>query len=386
MQISHEILDRIAAAEKTLRREEETSIELRRLSPGAVAALREIGVMRAIQPRRYGGFEADPRVFNEALYEISRFSSAAGWVAGVVGVHSWHLGLFPDQAQQDVWGENPDAWISSSYGPSGTYTQVDGGFELTGRWGFSSGSDHCDWAFVGAMSRDHGDGPPVYRHFLLPRADYQIHDVWDTSGLAGTGSNDIQVSAAFVPAHRAMDTADLYRLDCAGREVNTGPLFDVPWYSMFVNAIVMPMVGMARSTLDGCLDFHRERVAADPGKTPSPITLAELAAADSQIDAARLVLQSNLGDIVETVTAGRDVSIEQRQRSKRDHVSAVQWAVAGADSAYMSGGPRAIKLSDPMQRTWRDVHAGQHHAMNLRDTPHGEYGAYLVSGIPGGLY
>lgn len=386
MNISHEVLDRIADAEKTLRGEEESSIALRKLTADAVTALRETGVMRTIQPKRYGGYEADPRVFNEALYQISRFSSSAGWVAGVEGVHSWHLGLYSDLAQEEVWGEDPDTWISSSYGPSGTYAQVDGGFELTGRWGFSSGSDHCAWAFVGAMSRDHGDGPPVYRHFLLPRADYQIHDVWDTSGLAGTGSNDIQVSGAFVPEHRAMNVDDLYKLDCPGREVNTGPLFDVPWYSMFLNAIVMPIVGMARSTIDECLDFHRERVAADPGKMPSPITLAELAGADSQVDAAKLVLQTNLGDIVDTVFAGRSVSMEQRQRSKRDHISAVRWAVAAADSAYMSGGPRSIKLSDPMQRIWRDVHAGQHHAMNLRDTPHTEYGTYLINGAPGVLF
>lgn len=386
MKISHEVLDRIGDAEKALRVEEEPSIALRRLSPAAVQTLRETGVMRIIQPKRYGGYEADPRVFNEALFEISRFSSAAGWVAGVVGVHSWHLGLYSDQAQQEVWGEDPDTWISSSYGPSGTYVEVDGGFELTGRWGFSSGSDHCDWAFVGAMSRDHGDGPPVYRHFLLPRADYQIHDVWDTSGLAGTGSNDIQVSGAFVPAHRAMKVDDLYQLACPGREVNTGPLFDVPWYSMFLNAIVMPIVGMARSTLDDCLDFHRERAAADPAKLPSPVTLVDLAEADSHVDAAKLVLQTNLGDIVETVDAGLDVTMAQRQRAKRDHIAAVQWAVAAADNAYLSGGPRSIKLSNSMQRTWRDVHAGQHHAMNLRDTPHTEYGTYLLNGEPGALF
>lgn len=386
MNISHEVLDKIADAEKAIRGQEEPSIDQRKLTGDAVAALRESGVMRVIQPKRYGGYEADPRVFNEALFEISRFSSAAGWVAGVVGVHSWHLGLYPDLAQEEVWGADPDTWISSSYGPSGTYIEVDGGFELTGRWGFSSGSDHCEWAFVGAMSRDHGDGPPVYRHLLLPRADYQIHDVWDTSGLAGTGSNDIEVSGAFVPSHRAMKAEDLYNLDCPGREVNTGPLFDVPWYSMFLNAIVMPIVGMARSTLDECLDFHRERVVADPNKLPNPITLAELAAADAQIDAARLVLQSNLGDIVDSVDSGLEVTMAQRQRAKRDHISAVRWAVAAADSAYMSGGPRSIKLSNSMQRTWRDVHAGQHHAMNLRDTPHTEYGTYLLNGEPGTLF
>lgn len=386
MSQSHEILGQIAEQADAIRAEEAPSIDRRRLSDASVKLLRDTGAMKVIQPRRYGGFEADPRLFNDVVHELGRLSSSAGWVAGVVGVHAWHLGLFSDRAQREVWGDNPDAWLSSSYGPAGRYHAVPGGFELTGRWGFSSGSDHCDWAFVGALSTDHGDGPPVYRHFLLPRADYTIHDVWDTSGLAGTGSNDIEVAGAFVPDHRTMDTEDLYALNCPGREVNTSPLFDIPWYSLFLNAIVMPMVGMARDTLDACLEFHGGRAAATPPRIPGPVTLVELAAADSEVDTARLILQHNLGDILATVSSARPVTMMQRQRAKRDHIAAVDLAVSAADRAYMSGGPRSIKLSDSMQRTWRDVHAGQHHAMNLRDNPHTEYGEYLVNGAVHGLH
>lgn len=128
-----------------------------------------------------------------------------------------------------MWGENPDAWISSSYSPAGTAKIVPGGYELTGRWGFSSGSDHCDWVFLGAMVTDEqGQRTGQHIHLLLPRADYTIDDVWFMSGLAGTGSNDIVVDGAFVPEHRTHDVVDLYSQRYPGNEVNTTGLFRLP--------------------------------------------------------------------------------------------------------------------------------------------------------------
>jgi hypothetical protein len=220
---THPVLDAVVDIHDELCRLEAESCELRRLAPGIVKRFRDIGVMRLLQPSRYGGYEAEPRVFNEAMYAISRASSCAGWVTGVVGVHSWHIGLFEDRTQAEVLGDNPDTWISSSYGPAGQAMRVPGGHVLSGRWSFSSGCDYCDWVFVGGLVADEDGGPPEYRHFLLPRADYTIVDVWHASGLIGTGSNDIVVSEQFVPEHRSLNVADTLERRVPGKEVNTGP-------------------------------------------------------------------------------------------------------------------------------------------------------------------
>lgn len=379
---THPVLDRLAELLPDLAEREAESIELRRLAPAVVKQLRDAGVMRTIQPRRYGGFEADPRVFNEVMFTAARASSSAGWVTGVVGVHAWHLGLYDDRAQDEVWGEDPDTWISSSYGPSGTARAVPGGYELTGRWSFSSGSDQCDWVFVGGMVTD-DDGPPVYRHFLLPRRDYEIHDVWHASGLLGTGSNDILVTEAFVPEHRTMAVSDLHELRCPGREVNTGPLFATPWFSVFLNAVVVPLVGMAAAGLDEALAVHRAKAAADPARLPGDLTLTRLAEASAAVDNARTLLRHNLGEIYETAVTGGTPSVDQRVRAKRDHMVAVGLAVSAVDKAYQSGGPRSIGLGSPLQRIWRDVHAGQHHAVNLPDAAYPDFGRYLVTGDAG---
>ncbi|NKY31493.1 acyl-CoA dehydrogenase [Nocardia speluncae] len=387
MQCQHEAIDAVLAVRDRVTELEGECTQRRKLTDETAKILRDAGIMRLIQPRRYGGFEADPCLFNAAMYEIARLSSSAGWVTGVVGVHSWHLGLFPDQAQREVWGEDPDTWISSSYSPAGTARIVPGGYELTGRWGFSSGSDHCGWVFVGAMVTD-ADGRRTGQqvHLLLPRTDYTIDDVWFTAGLAGTGSNDIVVDKAFVPEHRVHDVADLYGGRYPGNSVNTGPLFRMPWYTVFINAVVVPLAGMSRRVVDEAAGIHRSRLAVDPAKLPHPATLARLTEADFEVDTAYRILQSNLGDAYAAAVRGDEVTVPIRQRSKRDHIAAVRLVVSAADKAYQVGGPRSIASSCALQAVWRDVHAGRHHAINLPDKVDHEYGEYLLTGALNGLY
>lgn len=382
--VRHEVLDDIDAIEATIADSEKESTALRRMSPDLVERFREIGVMRIVQPKRYAGFEADPRVFNEAIYKISRLAPSAGWVTGVVGVHSWNLGLFAERAQQEVWGEDPDVWISSSYGPAGKARKVAGGYELSGRWSFSSGSDYCDWAFVGGMVTS-DDGPPARYHFLIPRTDYEVVDVWHPSGLIGTGSNDLVAEQVFVPEYRAMSVADVSERRVPGRESNPGPLFAVPWFSILCNSVVVPLLGMADAAVTDTLEIHRTKFLANPDVVPGALTLARLTEATASIDHARDFLLNDIGDIYETVAAGNDPTLDQRMRSQRDHIVAVGMAISAVDKAYQSGGPRSIHESNRLQQIWRDAHAGEHHAMNLPDQAMPNFCRYLITGDPGSL-
>ena len=215
------VLDDLRSSLAWFNERTEAAADARRLPDETAARMRDLGLMRLLQPARYGGHEAAPEVFVQAMLELSAACSAAGWVLGVVGVHHYHLGLYEDRLQREVWGEDPDTWISSSYAPSGTADRVEGGYVLRGRWSFSSGSDHCRWAFVGGMASGGDGGPPDYRHFVLPRGDYSVEDVWHVSGLSGTGSNDLVVDEVFVPDYRTMSVADLAALRCPGRTASS---------------------------------------------------------------------------------------------------------------------------------------------------------------------
>ncbi|HET9731771.1 MAG TPA: hypothetical protein VFP54_03760 [Acidimicrobiales bacterium] len=394
-EFSHPAVDALRQAGPALRDEASVSADQRRLSDTTAAILRRTGAMRLIQPARYGGLEADPRCFVEAMMVAAGYDGAAGWVLGVVGVHNWHIGLYADSVQEEVWGDDPDTWISSSYNYVGRAVRVDGGFRLTGRWGFSSGCEHAKWVFVGGVVLDAEDQPIEMRHFLLPRADYEIIDVWHVAGLSGSGSNDIEVADVFVPDAHSMSWPDLQAHRCPGTEVNTSPLFRVPWGAMFLNAVTAPLVGMARGMLDESVAMVKQRVAGyvPPGPASGPfdakrvwpaVTMARLAEVSCDIDAARVQMLDNLGEVYDHVSASAGaagaaaVPLHVRARARRDQVMAARRATDAANAIFSLAGGRGLSLKSPVQRLWRDAQAGSHHVVNGSDQALVGYGAMLM--------
>ena len=218
----------------------EANEDLGRLHDDAAAALRETGVMRMMAPKAFGGSEAHPVEFAEAVMRIAAIDGSTGWVAGIVGVHPWELAMASQQVQEEVWGkdgENADVWVASPYAPMGVLRPVDGGYVFNGRWQFSSGTDHCQWVFLGALMGD-GEGkmamPPTIKHVLLPRSDYTIvEDSWDVIGLKGTGSKDLIVKDAFIPEHRVVDYNAVVSGQAARDAGLESPTFHVPFTTVF---------------------------------------------------------------------------------------------------------------------------------------------------------
>ena len=198
--------------------------KLGQLPPATIDDFQQAGFFRIMQPKRYGGYELPPHAFFEVQMLLAEGCMSSAWVLGVVAIHNWQLGMFDARAQQDVWGKDSSILISSSYMPVGKVKHVDGGYRLSGRWGFSSGSKHCEWVFLGAVipPKSEGDAPD-YRTFLVPRSDYKIIDNWDVSGLEGTGSHDIVVEDAWVPEHRTHRAMDGFTGNNPGCKENTNP-------------------------------------------------------------------------------------------------------------------------------------------------------------------
>jgi 3-hydroxy-9,10-secoandrosta-1,3,5(10)-triene-9,17-dione monooxygenase len=349
-------------------RERAQEAEDRRVVPAeSVKALAEIGFFRLLQPARFGGIEADPVTFLSTVRLIASACGSTGWVASVVGVHPWQLALFPLEAQEEVWGADSATRMSSSYAPTGKADLVDGGYRLSGRWSFSSGCDHATWVLLGGIVRD-GDGKPVdFKTFLLPAADYKIEDVWDTVGLRGTGSNDIVVDDVFVPAHRSLSFTDTSRCVCPGQEANPAPLYRLPFASIFSYAITTPIIGMATGAYDAHVAYQRGRVrAAYSGQKAAedPFAQVRVAEAACEIDAAWLQLEHNMRELMEHAVAGREIPIPLRLRVRRDQVRGTGRAIAAVDKLFENSGGRALATGTPIQRFWRDAHAGRVHAIN----------------------
>ncbi|WP_232836047.1 3-hydroxy-9,10-secoandrosta-1,3,5(10)-triene-9,17-dione monooxygenase oxygenase subunit [Actinocorallia populi] len=365
--MSEQVLEAVRALVPTLRERAAEAEEARRVPEATIGELAGTGFFRLLQPRRHGGYEADPVLFYTAVKEIAAACGSTGWVASVLGVHQWQLALFPDEAQHEVWGQDPEARISSSYAPTGKITPVEGGFRVSGRWSFSSGCDHAGWVFLGGMVPG-PDGVPIdMRTFLLPRSDYRIDDVWDTVGLRGTGSNDIVVEDAFVPDHRTLSFASTSVLDCPGNAVNTSPLYRLPFAAVFTTTISTPIVGIAQSALDSYIKVTRERFRVSYGNqkvAEDPHAQVRIATAAGEIDAAWLQLTRNISEQMRCAQAGEAPSLKLRLATRRDQVMATQRAIKAVDLLFENAGGRALAAGNAVQRAWRDAHAGRVHAAN----------------------
>jgi 3-hydroxy-9,10-secoandrosta-1,3,5(10)-triene-9,17-dione monooxygenase len=340
----------------------------RQLSAETVKSLAATGFFRLLQPARFGGLEADPITFLTCVRDIASACGSSGWVASVVGVHNWQLALFPDQAQQDVWGDDPGTLMSSSYAPTGKIEQVDGGYRVSGRWSFSSGSEHASWVLLGGIVPPGEQGAPAdFRTFLIPAQDYTIEDVWQTIGLRGTGSNDIVVPGTFVPAYRSLSFGDTARCYGPGQEQNTAPLYRIPYGSIFPYSITTPIIGMATGAYEAHVSYMRERVrAAYAGvrAAEDPYSQVRVARAAADIDAAWNALTSNMTELMALARAGEKLPMRLRLRVRRDQVRGTELAIQAVDRLFENSGGRSIYTSHPIQRYWRDAHAGRVHAIN----------------------
>lgn len=388
--MTHEVLDKIVAMADDLRGEADASDSLGRLTDDLATGLKNSGIIRMLQRKTYGGYEAHPREFGETVMKTASLYGSAGWVGGIVGVHPWQLAFADPKAQDEVLGADGNTWQASPYMPGGLATPVDGGYRMTGRWQFSSGTDHCDWIFLGAMvAGDDGAPlmPPVGLHVILPRTDYEIiQDSWDVVGLRGTGSKDIVVTDAFIPDYRVMNSQEVIDGTAAKEYGVTETLYKMPWSTMFPLGITAATIGISEGVLAAGLAYQRERVGATGTKIKDdPYVLHALGEAAAEIDAARQQLLGNVDRIYDLVDAGEEIDFETRARTRQNQIRSAWRAVRAADEVFDRSGGNALRMDNPLQRFWRDAHCGLHHAIHVTSTPyHASALASLGVEVPAG--
>jgi len=367
MTTAQDVLDGVRDLLPTFRERADEAERLRQVPEASVKALEETGFFRMLQPKRYGGLETDPVDFFTAVKEIASADGSTGWISSVLGVHPWQVGLFADEAQAAVWGTDESTRLSSSYAPTGKAQVADGGYMLSGRWSFSSGSAHASWVLLGGLVFN-ADGNVVdFKTFMVPRDKYEIVDVWNVVGLRGTGSNDIVVEETFIPEAFTLSMGETGQCKGPGQEVNTSDLYKLPFHSLFTTTITTPIVGMATGAYNEHIDMQQKRVrAAYLGEKASsdPFAAVRIAKASSEIDAAWALLINNLREEQAHVARGEKIPLTLRLRVRRDQVLGTQRAIDAIDALFEASGGRALAEGTYLQRAWRDAHAGRVHAAN----------------------
>jgi alkylation response protein AidB-like acyl-CoA dehydrogenase len=340
---------------------------LRKLPPATIADIKAAGLHRICQPRRFGGAEAPLDVAVDIVATLARGCASTAWVVGVFADHSIIVGMMEPGCVDDIWATDRDATISAAFAPTGTGERVEGGWRISGRWGWSSGSDHADWYLLVTPLPDPANDGAIATYFCLVEREFvAVEDTWHVMGLAGTGSNDLIVADAFVPDYRAMPTKRAHEGAVARGRTDVAALYRLPHVSCVPFLLAAPSLGVAQAVLDS----HVAYIGSHPSTRGTAVgELATMqmhvAEAAAEIDAARLLAQRHCREAMDAMAEGRTLTMAERARGRRDQAYVARLCQRAVDRLFTAGGGGVLSTKSEMQRRFRDMHAiAAHIALN----------------------
>ncbi len=334
-------------------------------------------------PKRYGGFELDLEAGLETCWEIAKGCGSSAWCLSVWQQHSWIAAHFPERAQTESLGADPNFHIGAVLSPRGKAKKAAGGYVLSGRWPFASGCDHGWWTMLGAAVVDEaGNEVPLEgtlygrpkanaRLFLLPMRDVLNLGDWRAAGLGATGSHTIVVKDAFVPEYRSISIPDTVEGRAPGRALHAGTLFRVPYYAFLVTSLASPAPGIAEAALEALIAGADKRVLAPMNVVQSQMvrTDRQIGEAAAKIHAARQLFHANARRIMDCGRSGAPMSVKERADCRNHVAYAVQLCYEATEMIFFAAGGSALALDNPIQRAMRDMHAVKaHYFMDIETT------------------
>lgn len=374
------IADRLDALRPVIVRNAERGAAERRIPDESIDALEAAGLFRTMVPKRYGGHEGSITTLLGAAAAVAEMDGATGWVLGLSQVSAWVAGLFSGKAQDDVFGANPDARFCGAINPIGRGERVTGGWRVSGRWGYVSGSLHAQWAVLGFAVPE--DAPPGYGLgvALIPITELTLHDTWRMAGMRGTGSNTLTSEGVFVPDHRVMSLMEA----SMGRyptEFKDEVAYRAALLPALTAVLAGPLLGIGRAAVQ-----HVRTAAAE--KSIAATTFArqadsagfqiQVAEAALRVDSAQLHAFRAAADIDGHARAGTVPDYEMRTRIRADTAMAAAYLTSAVSALMDAHGSGGFAESSPLHRMWQDVNVGARHALINPGVAYEVYGKALL--------
>ena len=357
----------------------------KRISDEVASSLRQAGFFRICQSTENGGYGMRPSTLWRVTREIARGDSATAWILSLAGLHPWMAGMFPAQAQDEVFAGGKDAVVIALTGNVGRGVQArleDGHYVLDGKWSYASGIDVADWAAT-LVEVPTDDGAKELRLLLVPQSSFRIdHESWNVFGMKGTGSKDAYLAGERVPLYRTIKWADVQSNRFPGLERNQGPMYRIPHTSLFVMSVAAAAVAVATGILDLYVETIRKRipVGLNAPQTEDRFSLAELGAAGARIEAAFSLLMHDVDEMWDQASAGVAFTVAQRTRYRTDGPVICDMALNAADAMIRNLGGSLMPLG-PLERSFRDLHAMASHFL-MQVTPAAELHGRALLGLP----
>jgi 3-hydroxy-9,10-secoandrosta-1,3,5(10)-triene-9,17-dione monooxygenase len=354
--------------------------QARRISDTTIAELQSAGLFKLFVPRRFGGHQTSVRTFLDVTAEIARGCGSTGWVAALINICGWLGALYPEQAQQELWGVDPDARIAGVLTPSATATPAEDGVVLNGRWTFASGCLHASWAVLGHPVVD-ANGTMIDQGLaLVPMRDLRIEDTWFTAGMRGTGSNTLVATDVFVPKHRIFSVPRAIDGKYA-TPFTDEPLYRAAFIPLLSLILIGPQLGMARAALETVLEQVPRRGIAYTVYTKqaeAPTTHLQLALAAEKIDTAYLHAYRAAADIEQAAGSGVYLDRLTRARVRMDTGYIARQCREAIEILLSVNGAGSFAEANPLQRMWRDTETASRHAVIGPEISEELYGRELL--------
>lgn len=358
--------------------------EAGRIPDATIEALQRAGAFRAVVPKSHGGLELDFPVIPQILRILGQGCVATSWTMGFLIYHNFQFAHFSEKAQKEVWGGRGYTMAPGHIMPSGTAIPVDGGYRVSGRWGYATGILHADWVLfsapVTAKSGKQPKGAPDLRRFYVPVEDCDIMDGWDVSSMAATGSYDMGLTDVFVPEHRQVKIASVIAQTSPGLELNKGPLWRTPFVSFTSLIAVAPMIGGTEALFEFTSDILKTKVGAQSGARQQQLMTQQvrLARLKMTLKAMRCLWQEELDFVWEKTTGGAALSLAERAEARMVAAHCARICDDIANELAVSVGSRSIFNDAPMQRFRREINALATHAFFDHDHLASLYGGTLL--------
>ena len=335
----------------------------RRLPADLAAQMAAAGLFRMAVPRSLGGSEATPAEIFAVLETLGAADAATGWCAMIAGTTALASAWLPEPHAAEVFGD-PLGISGGVFAPMGKAVADGDDYVVTGRWAWASGSANCQWLTGGALIFDDGklrtlaNGAPDHRMMFFKRDEVELIDTWDASGLRGTGSGDMAVTAIRVPKARSVSF-----ITDAPQE--SGPLYAFPPFGLLALGIAAVAAGNGRAALNDLRALATTKKGAGSSRTLAErgVIQADFAKSYAQLTAARALVDVTIAEAWAQAQQGTAFTTDLRARLRLAATHLVRTSADVVRSAYDMAGGSAVYASHPLQRRFRDAHVATQHMM-----------------------
>jgi alkylation response protein AidB-like acyl-CoA dehydrogenase len=353
----------------------------RRVTEDSIKAMTDAGLFKIAVPRRYGGYETSVRTMLEVSAAVGEADGGTSWVLTLVNVCNWMVGLFPQQAQDDIYGADPGALVSGVLAPTATTVKVDGGWRVTGKWFYNSGSWHSSWAGLGIPVTDAGGQVVNQGLALIPRADLELEDTWFVAGMRSSGSNCLVADDVFVPEHRVMLVPPAILGQYGTEHAADEALYRSALVPVLALVLVGPQLGMGQAALDYVISKAAKKPVSYTfftAQSESAGFQLQIAEAARLIDTAKLHAFRAADDIDAAAARGDYPDFLTRARIRSDTGYVAECVTKAIDILLYAHGAASFADVSPLQRIWRDSAVAARHAVVSPQVSYEVYGKALL--------